>query len=64
MLWSTSGNQQMHRIRRSSSGHGMEFPASEVALMTISFLTLAVFLIKLVLVCISCYGFNKWLLAA
>lgn len=33
-------------------GGGMEFPSAETALMTISFLTLAVFLIKLVLVCI------------
>lgn len=31
-------------------GGGMEIPSSETALMTISFLTLAVFLIKLVLV--------------
>lgn len=31
-------------------GGGMEFPSSEGALMTISFLTFAVFLIKLVLV--------------
>lgn len=34
-------------------GGGMEFASSETALMTISFLTLAVFLIKLVLVSIA-----------
>lgn len=41
-----------YRERRSVSGHShsMDFPSAETALMTISFLTLAVFLIKLVLV--------------
>ncbi|XP_055308621.1 uncharacterized protein LOC129572635 isoform X2 [Sitodiplosis mosellana] len=38
-----------NRIRRSPSNHEMDFPSAETALMTISFLTLAVFLIKLVL---------------
>lgn len=32
--------------------HHVQFPSSESALMTISFLTFAVFLIKLVLVCV------------
>lgn len=51
LLWPASQNHKSHRIRRSSGSHGgLDFPASETALMTISFLTLAVFLIKLVLV--------------
>lgn len=33
-----------------SHGHGMSFPSSEASLITIAFLTFAVFLIKLVLV--------------
>lgn len=44
-----------YRIRRSNSNHEMDFPSTETALMTISFLTLAVFLIKLVLVSILNY---------
>lgn len=52
MIWPASASQGKHRVRRySSGGHVMsDFPSSETALMTISFLTLAVFLIKLVLV--------------
>lgn len=46
---------EKHRIRRSNNNHEMDFPSAETALMTISFLTLAVFLIKLVLVSMLFY---------
>lgn len=46
----TALEQNNYRIKRSPSSHEMDFPSAETALMTISFLTLAVFLIKLVLV--------------
>lgn len=51
LLW-PSRNQRT-KSRRSvfeGGGHGMSFPSAEMALMTISFLTFAVYLIKLVLV--------------
>lgn len=50
-LWPTT--PVVRSKRGLMDGHhsgGMEFPSSEGALMTISFLTFAVFLIKLVLV--------------
>lgn len=49
LLLSEPLQRNHNRIKR-SSGHEMDFPSAETALMTISFLTLAVFLIKLVLV--------------
>lgn len=53
-LWpSGSAQKRTSRTKREaewSYGHSMDFPSSEGALMTISFLTFAVFLIKLVLV--------------
>ncbi|CAB3248609.1 unnamed protein product [Arctia plantaginis] len=56
-----------HRRARSaqtkSRGHHVQFPSSESALMTISFLTFAVFLIKLVLQIIHTYK-NKTMMVA
>lgn len=59
-LWMPKHNdkQNKSRMKRTammmhSGGHGFEIPSSEIALLTISFLTLAVFLIKLVLVGIN-----------
>lgn len=50
-LWpSTPVVRSKRGIMDGHHGGGMEFPSSEGALMTISFLTFAVFLIKLVLV--------------
>lgn len=64
MLWPT---QQVEVVRSKRSYHdvgdsheaGMDFPSSEGALMTLSFLTFAVFLIKLVLVYIPCRYVDK-----
>lgn len=48
-MWPDDGDST--RFRRSAEARGhVEVPSSEGALMTISFLTFAVFLIKLVLV--------------
>lgn len=60
LLLSSEAVQRIeNRVRRSAS-HEMDFPSAETALMTISFLTLAVFLIKLVLVRITAILlFNK-----
>ena len=44
----------------SPRGH-VQFPSSESALMTISFLTFAVFLIKLVLVSVVMYNTNNYI---
>lgn len=52
-LWSVNQDRQKRSARHGHGGGGIEFPSSETALMTISFLTLAVFLIKLVLVSIA-----------
>jgi hypothetical protein len=56
-------NKRTKRFLMGESGHGhdggMEFPSAEGALLTISFLTFAVFLIKLVLV--SRYYLQKYL---
>lgn len=52
LLSSEAVQRTENRVRRSAS-HEMDFPSAETALMTISFLTLAVFLIKLVLVRIT-----------
>lgn len=46
----------------SSGGNGMDFPSSEGALMSISFLTFAVFLIKLVLVMSSSASISQYLI--
>lgn len=52
MLWPTQ-TEKKKRAKRGmmgGGGHDMDFPSNETALMTISILTFAVFLIKLVLV--------------
>lgn len=60
LLWPTKVDGEKNRMRRSLKGHlGMDYPTAETALMTISFLTLAVFLIKLVLVSVSNESVNK-----
>lgn len=60
LLWPTKEDGEKNRMRRSPKGHhGMDHPTAETALMTISFLTLAVFLIKLVLVSVSNGSVNK-----
>lgn len=61
LLWPTNAEEPKYRVRRSPKGHDMDFPSAETALMTISFLTLAVFLIKLVLVSVrkfSCHFYD------
>lgn len=52
MLWPSKldSSKRTKRGLWDSAGHGTDFPSSETALMTISLLTFAVFLIKLVLV--------------
>lgn len=65
MLWPTQIEKKKKRTKRGmmgGGGHGMDFPSAETALMTVSILTFAVFLIKLVLVCISVvYIYNNYL---
>lgn len=50
LLWPTKTERQKRGIWDGHGSTGMDFPSSEAALMTIAFLTFAVFLIKLVLV--------------
>jgi hypothetical protein len=51
-LWSDKPRRVKRGLMGGGGGHdtGLDFPSAEGALMTISFLTFAVFLIKLVLV--------------
>lgn len=70
MLWPSQEEKKKrakrHALKRGmmdGGGHDMDFPSAETALMTISILTFAVFLIKLVLVCcgrerLECTSFN------
>lgn len=58
-LWSVGQDRQKRSARNGHGGGGIEFPSSETALMTISFLTLAVFLIKLVLVSVAHIRYNE-----